>query len=456
MHAFGRSRMVDKSTPDLDAVRDEAVRHLQALLRIDTSNPPGNETAAAAYLAGVLREAGYETTLLEAAPGRGNLIARYAGDGSAAPLLLYAHTDVVPTEPDKWTHPPFAGEIADGQIWGRGALDMKGMVIMELMTMLLLKRNGDALRRDVIFAATADEEIDSDIGAGWLIRQHPDLVRAEYGLSEFGGYSMHIDGRRFYPVMTAEKGVCWMTIRARGRSGHGSVPQPDNAVLELARAIDRAAGRPLPLHVTSTAAEFIRRIAGALDAPQAVRLRALLNPVTHRVAAAHLPGNGLSANLQASLRNTVSPTQLAAGMKANVIPSEAEATLDGRLLPGFDRDSFLAELRPRLGRHIEIEVEQYSPPLEVSADTPLFRAIEAGLHRHDPGGAVVPYMLSGATDAKLFSQLGVRCYGFSPLRLRPDEAFDHLIHAHDERVSIEAFAFGVQVLYETVRDFCRR
>jgi len=441
--------------PDQTAIRDEAVRHLQALLRIDTTNPPGNESAAAAYLAGVLRAEGYEPAVLEAEPGRGNVVARYHGDKSAAPLLLYSHTDVVPVEPDKWTHPPFSGHVAGGSIWGRGALDMKSMVVMELMTMLMLKRNGDALRRDVIFAATADEEIDSDVGANWMVTQHPDLVRAEYGISEFGGYSLHFGGQRFYPVMTAEKGVCWMKIRAHGRPGHGSVPQGDNAVLALARAIDRASSRPLPLHVTPTASEFVRRVAVAIGQPRATALRALLNPVTHRTAAALMLGNGLGASLQASLHNTVSPTQLTAGVRANVIPSVAEATLDGRLLPGFDREAFLSELRPRLGPHIEIEVEHYSPPLEVSADTPLFRAIELRLNRHDPGGIVVPYMLNGATDAKLFSQLGIRCYGFSPLKLGPDEPFNHLIHAHDERVSIEALAFGVQVLYETVLDFCQ-
>jgi len=288
-----------------------------------------------------------------------------------------------------------------------------------------------------------------------LVKHHPDLVRAEYGISEFGGYSMHLHGQCFYPIMTAEKGVCWMTIRAQGRPGHGSVPQDDNAVLEIARAIDRVAGTPLPLHVTPTAAEFIRRVAESLGAAQSIGLLALLNPITHQAAAARLPGNGLGDGLRASLRNTVSPTQIKAGVKTNVIPSQAEAVLDGRLLPGFDRESFLDEIRPRLGSRIEIEVQQYSPPLEVSADTCLFRAMESGLLRYDPEGIVVPYMLNGATDAKLFSQLGTRCYGFSPLRLQPDESFDHLIHAHNERVSVHAFAFGVQVLYETVRNFCQ-
>lgn len=447
-------RIAETTPLNPDALREEAVRHLQALLRIDTTNPPGNESAAAEYLNGVLRAEGYDPIVLEAEPGRGNVITRYRGDGSAKPILLYAHTDVVPAEPDKWTHPPFAGQAADGFIWGRGALDMKSMVVMELMTMLQLKRQGDALHRDVIFAATADEEIDSDVGAGRLVTHHPDLVRAEYGISEFGGYTLHLGGRRFYPIMTAEKGTCWMTIRTRGRPGHGSSPQDDNAVLALARAISRAAGRPLPTHLTPTATEFIRRVASAIDGIQGRAMRLLLNPIARPFTAAHLPDSGLGAGLRPMLHNTVTPTQLKAGMKTNVIPSEAQAALDGRMLPGFDLDSFLAEVRPRLGQQVEIEIEQYFPPLEISADTPLFRAIESNLQRHDPDGIVVPYMLSGATDAKLFSKLGTQCYGFSPMKLQPGEPFDRLIHSHDERISFDALAFGVTVLYETVRNFC--
>ncbi len=235
------------------AITAEAVRYLQDLIRIDTTNPPGNELAAAEHLAGVLRAEGYEPIVLEAAPQRGNLIARLKGDGSLPPLLLYTHTDVVPAEPAHWTHPPFAGEVADGFVWGRGALDMKNVAAMQLMTMLLLKRNHVALHRDVIFAATADEEIDSDVGADWLVTQHPDLVRAEYGLSEMGGHTLYLEGKKFYPIMCAEKGTCWVKIRAHGKPGHGSVPHADHAVLHLVRAIDRVTAHPLPLHMTATA-----------------------------------------------------------------------------------------------------------------------------------------------------------------------------------------------------------
>ena len=437
-----------------DAIADEAVRHLQALLRIDTTNPPGNESAAAEYLAGVLRAEGLAPIVLEPEPGRGNCIARLRGNGSHPPLLLYGHTDVVPAEADHWTHPPFSGEVAEGCIWGRGALDMKSIVVMQLMTLLLLKRFAPTLQRDVILAATADEEIDSDVGAGWLIKQHPDLVQAEYGLSELGGYTLYLQGRRFYPIQTADKGTCWLRIRAVGRTGHGSVPHADNAALQLSHAIVRVASPSLPLHITPTAAGFVQGIARSIGGPTGLTLRAVLNPLLHEVAVRSLPRSSFADTLRAILHNTVSPNQLRAGHKVNVIPSEAEARLDGRVLPGFSVDSFLSEVRSRLGPGIEIDVEQTSPPLEVPVDTPLFKMIERQLNQSDPDAIVLPYMMTGATDAKLFAQLGTRCYGFAPMKIDPGMAFDGLIHGHDERIAISTLAFGVRVLYETVRDFC--
>jgi acetylornithine deacetylase/succinyl-diaminopimelate desuccinylase-like protein len=435
------------------AIADEAIGHLRALLRIDTTNPPGNELAAAEYLAGVLRAEGFEPIIFEPETGRGNCVARWCGDGSAPPLLLYGHTDVVPAEAASWTHPPFSGDIADGYVWGRGALDMKSMVVMELMTLLLLKRSGQPLHRDVIFAATADEEIDSDVGAAWLVKQQPDLVRAEYGLSEFGGQTLHLHGKRFYTIQTAEKGTCWLRIRARGQPGHGSVPHADQAVLHLLRAIDRVASRPLPLHVTPTAAAFISGLAKAIGGVPGRTLTATLDPRLHSMALKRLPFPAIANTFNAILHNTVLPSQLAAGYKANVIPSEAEAVLDGRFLPGFDVETFLAEVRPRLGPEIEITIEHSSPPLEVPADTPLYKTIEQQLIRSDPKATVLPYMLTGATDAKLFAQLGTRCYGFTPMRIEPEMVFDGLIHGHDERIALSAFTFGVRTLYDTVREF---
>ena len=437
-----------------DIIQAEAIQHLQQLIRIDTTNPPGNELAAAEYLAGVLRAEGYDPIVSEAAPQRGNCITRLCGDGSLPPLLLYTHLDVVPAEPEHWTHPPFSGDVVDGYVWGRGALDMKSIAAMQLMTMLLLKRSGATLHRDVIFAATADEEIDSDVGAEWLVKQHPDLVRAEYGLSEMGGHTLHLEGKRFYPVQTAEKGTCWFKVRATGRPGHGSVPHADNAVVHLARAIDRVASRPLPLHLTPTAAHYVQSLAHAIGGTSGLLLSAALNPLLHDAALKAIPDRNFADALHAILHNTVSPNQLRAGYKVNVIPSEAEAVLDGRMLPGFDAESFLAEVRSRLGDDLEISIVHTSPPLESPIDTPLFRLIEQQIARSDPGAIAVPYMLTGATDAKLFAQLGTHCYGFAPMLIEPDDAFEGLVHGHDERITLKALAFGVKALFETVQEFC--
>jgi acetylornithine deacetylase/succinyl-diaminopimelate desuccinylase-like protein len=439
-------------------VRDEAVRHLQNLVRINTTNPPGNEAAAAQYLDSVLRAEGYAPLILESAPGRGNLIARFRGDGSLPPLLLFGHTDVVPAEPEHWTHPPFGGDLADGFIWGRGTLDMKGMVTMELMTMLLLARQRASLKRDVILAATADEEFEGKYGLGWLVREYPDLIRAEWGLSEFGGYSMTVGNHHIYPCQTAEKGVCWLKLTARGKPGHGAMPHDDNAAAKLTRAVDRVARTRLPLHATPAAARYVRGIARALGGWQGITLLGLLNPITHDWVLSGLAARNqeLARPFAALFHNTATLTQLAAGNAPNVIPSTAEAVLDGRLLPGFDKQSFLAELRPLLGTEIEIEVMEYGGPLEMPVDTFLFEAMTAGLRRHDPDAVVLPYLLSGATDAKFAAKLGIKSYGFSPLKLEPGEPFGELVHGHDERVSVKALGFGVQVLYEVVRDFCSR
>lgn len=437
-------------------MRDEAVRHLQNLIRINTTNPPGNETAAVQYLDGVLRAEGYDPLVLESAPWRGNLVARFKGDGSLPPLLLFGHTDVVPAEPEHWTHPPFGGDLAEGYVWGRGALDMKSMVIMELMTMLLLARAREPLKRDVILAATADEESQGRYGLGWLVSEYPDLVRAEWGLSEFGGYSITVDGRRFYPCQVAEKGVCWVKLHARGKPGHASQPHPQNAVIQLASAVERVTRRRLPLHLTPAAAGYVNGMAQVLGGSRAWLMRALLNPWLHDWALNRLMGSDDSQahTLASMFHDTVTPTILSAGSAPNVIPSSAEAVLDGRLLPGMDRDSFLAEIQALLGDRIEVEVLQYGGPLETPANTHLFDIMRQGIRRHDPEAVVLPYMLSGATDAKFAARLGIKTYGFSPLQLAAGEPFQELVHGHDERVSVRALGFGVQVLYEVVRDFC--
>lgn len=459
--SYTSERMSIPPPPNWQSLADDTVRYLRDLIRLDTSNPPGNEMLAAEYLARVLCDADIEPIVIETAPKRGNVIARIKGDGSAAPLLLYSHTDVVPVEREHWTVDPFGGEVKDGFVYGRGALDMKGITAMQLAVFLALARaqqEGLTLRRDVIFAATADEETDTNQGIGILVERHPDLLRAEYALSEFGGYSLHIGNRCFYPIQTAEKGNVWMRMVTRGRPGHASVPQADNAVVHLSRAVDKLARTRLPARITPTSRAFIAGLAEGVGGGQGIALRAWLDMDALREVPLHrLVGDpGLAAELYAVTHDTVVPTVLRAGYKTNVVPSSAEATLDCRTLPGSTPEGLIETLRQSLGNEppVEFQVDSSGEAIEFPFDTPLFRLIERTLKQHDPHGVPLPYMMTGATDAKHVAKLGAICYGFSPMQFAPGESFFEMVHGHDERVAISALAWGVRVLYEVVRDCC--
>jgi acetylornithine deacetylase/succinyl-diaminopimelate desuccinylase-like protein len=431
-------------------VAEEAIQHLQSLLRIDTTNPPGNETAAAEYLAGVLRREGYEPHVIESAPGRGNVVARYPGTGEAAPLLVYGHVDVVTAEPVHWSRSPFSGDVADGCVWGRGALDMKSMVAQELMLMLSLKREGARLRRDVIFAATADEEVGGDAGMGFLVDHHPDLIRAEYGLSEGGGTTMYVAGREFYDVRTAEKGTCRFTLRAVGPPGHASIPRPDTAIERLSRAVLSLSTSRLPFRPTPTAARFFEGVCAALGLPAEARHLTEYN--LDRVLG-HLPLD-LRQFMVAITRDTAVATVLSAGEKFNVIPSEAEARIDGRYLPGQTAEGFLHEVRHVLGDGYELEPFDVTAPLEDPPGDPLYLTVADVMSRHAPQAGILPTMLSGATDAKHVARLGTRCLGFGPLRVPPGFPSDSLVHGHNERIPIDGYLWGVRVLQDIVTQFC--
>jgi acetylornithine deacetylase/succinyl-diaminopimelate desuccinylase-like protein len=433
------------------AAADEAVQHLRNLLRIDTTNPPGNETAAAEYLAAVLRQEGYQPQVLESSPGRGNVVARYRGSGEREPLLIYGHIDVVTAEPARWSRGPFSGDVADGCIWGRGALDMKSMVAQELMVMLLLQRGRVPLKRDVIFAATADEEVGGDAGIGFLVDRHPDLVRAEYGLSEGGGTTMYVAGREFYDVRTAEKGTCRFVLRASGQPGHGSIPRPDTSVERLARGVLALSTTGLPFRPTPTAAAFFRGVSEALGLPP--EERRLTESSLNRVLGL-LPVD-LRHFLNAITHDTAVPTGLSAGLKINVIPSVAEAWIDGRFLPGQTDEGFVQEVRHILGEGYELTPFDITRPLEDPPGGPLFDAIAEVMRRAAPNASVIPTMLSGATDAKHVARLGTRCLGFGPLRVPPGFPSDTLVHGHDERIPIEGYLWGTRVLYDIVTEFCR-
>jgi acetylornithine deacetylase/succinyl-diaminopimelate desuccinylase-like protein len=440
-------------TPTTD-LGDDAVRHLQALLRIDTTNPPGNETPAAEYLAGVLSAAGLQPTLVGETPDRKNVIARLQGTGQKPPLLLVAHLDVVPAEPESWRHPPFSGEIHDGYLWGRGAIDMKHMAVMSALVVARLKAEGVTPVRDVIFAGVADEEAGCDHGSRWLVDHHPDLVRAEFALGEAGGFSVRMNGRVFYPIQVAEKGAVWMKLRATGRPGHGSMPRENNAVARIGLAVSKLAATRLPQHRTAVVDRYLRAVAKTQPFPRSTLLKRMHNRSVANFLLKQAPDRGVAAAMAAMLSNTAVPTVLRAGGKTNVIPGYAEAWVDGRSLPGQSAADLIREIKDVIGHDIEIDVERDMPPVEIDPRSPLWDTMVAALKKHDPAGIPVPWLAPGFTDAKSWSRLGTRCYGFMPVQF-PDDGtrFADLFHGHDERIPVAGLRWGVQVLYDVVRAF---
>jgi acetylornithine deacetylase/succinyl-diaminopimelate desuccinylase-like protein len=434
----------------------EAVEHLKRLIRIDTTNPPGNERAAADYLAGVLESEGIAYEIVESLPGRASLVARVRGNGKKAPLLLNGHLDVVPADRERWRHDPFEAVEHDGCIWGRGAVDMKNMVAMSLVVLKLLKRQGTPLDRDVIFAAVADEEAGSRWGSRFLVRERPELVRAEYVLNEIGGYTLYFGDAVFYPVQVAEKGICWFELSAEGTAGHGSMPRADNAVVRVARAVEALGRVRLPQHNTAVVEAFLRRLAESAPFPQRQAIRLLLEP---RVSGGVLDvlsrtDAEQAGAMAAMLRNTASPTGLSAGKKINVIPSTAKAQIDGRIIPGESVQSFLAEVRKVVGPDVTVNVLESWEGSVFDSKTPLFDAICRTLERHHPGAIPVPFMIPGFTDSSAYRELGATCYGFSPVKMPAGMSYPRLYHGDDERIPVAGFAWGLRVLYDLVTQFC--
>lgn len=434
----------------------DAQEMCQALLRIDTTNPPGNERPAAAYLTGKLREVGYDVTVLESAPTRANLVTRYRGTGKAAPLLLSAHLDVVEADATRWKHPPFSGVVADGCLWGRGAIDMKNMAAMSVAIMRKLAVDKPTLARDVIFAGVADEEAGCDMGSRFLVEQHPELVRAEYALGESGGFSLHLAGTTFYPVQVAEKGLCWVRARFTGEPGHGSMPRRDSAVLRMAEAIGTLGRTTLPVHATRYVQDFLAAVAARQPRVAQPLLRLLTRPELLSRVLTVWPDLGPARSLSALLSNTASPTVVRAGNKTNVIPGVAEVEIDGRTLPGQSEADFLRELRTVLGPDVELEVIRSAPATVTEpVASPLYDVIARQVIAREPDSVVVPYMIPGFTDAKYFTQLGARWYGFSPVKIEPGSGikFADMFHGHDERIPVAGLHWGTEVLDAVVREF---
>jgi acetylornithine deacetylase/succinyl-diaminopimelate desuccinylase-like protein len=410
-----------------DAFQRETLDNLRALLRLDTTNPPGNERIAADFLAAALGRGGIASSVLEAAPGRANLIARIDGERRDSALMLSSHTDVVPVEAERWSRDPFAAEIADGCVWGRGAIDMKPKCAMDLGIMLALKRANAKPARDLIMAAVADEEAGSELGARFLVERHPEAVRAGYVLNETGGFTLHMGERRLYPIQVAEKGFVTVKMTLRATPGHGSMPRADTAIAWMAELLTRLTRTPMRRRLTPLMRETLADLGVTPD-----KAPPLFRPM---------------------MANTVTPTIVRAGYKDNVIPGEASVILDGRTLPGEDERSFMRELRDIVGPEPVLEVIKSAPPAEASADTSLFRLIKARTEAADPGARAIPWMLPGATDSKFYAQLGATCYGFAPVKLDSRMPFGSLYHGNDERMPIEGFLWGLRLYADVVMTF---
>jgi acetylornithine deacetylase/succinyl-diaminopimelate desuccinylase-like protein len=428
-----------------DAVRDEAAGYLRDLLRIDTTNPPGNERAAADYLAGILAREGFEPRIVEPQPGRASVVARLSGSGERGPILLQGHTDVVPADPSEWTHHPFSGDIADGCIWGRGALDMKGTVVMQLMALLLAKRTGLRPRGDVIFAAMADEETGGFVGAGWLVDNEPDLVRAEVALGEVGGFTLYIGDQRFYPIQVAEKVGHGLDVTVRGASGHGSQPIRDGAMAKAGEILSKLTGQRLPLHVTPVAEAFIKALAKAQP-----ELLGLLDP--NRVGQVLAEMGTDARQFEAVLHNTAVPTVIGGGSKTNVIPGAVQITVDGRLLPGQTSEDFMREVRALIGDDAEIEARHLPSNTEAPVDE-FFAQFQPIIEELDPGATVVPYLVSGVTDARHFARLGTPTYGFGPVKLSREMPFWTLFHGADERIPVDGLLSGARAIFRVLERY---
>jgi len=440
-------------------IEGEAAEFLSNLISINTTNPPGNETAAAKFVAETLKHEGFECDLFESAPGRGSVVTRLRGSGGKPSLLLLSHLDVVAANPKEWSVDPFGGLVRDGFVWGRGALDMKGMTAVEVMALKLLKRNGVKLEGDVVLAATADEEKGGEAGAGWLVRNHPDIVRADYVLNEGGGIAMNMDGKSVFTINTAEKGILWLRITAAGTPGHGSVPgAADNAIMRMNRVVEKLGTYRPAIRLVPTARQCISEMAKfepLKDLSSLLQDTAKSDKILDIFARRD---RYLAEELRSSVRMTVAPTMISGGVKENIIPSECDAVFDCRVLPGQTTAEALRDIKDLLKREgidrLSFEVIQANEPSESPLKTPLYHTIVKVLQDLEPGASAIPVLLTGGTDSRFFRKLGSVCYGFHPVL--PETSYSKMletVHGIDERISTRNLAFGTSVLYKVIERF---
>jgi acetylornithine deacetylase/succinyl-diaminopimelate desuccinylase-like protein len=428
------------------SVAEEAARFAADLIRIDTTNRgggDGRERPAAEYVAVRLAEAGVEPVLLESAPGRANVVARIDGtQPGAAALLVHGHLDVVPADPASWSVHPFSGEIRDGVLWGRGAVDMKNADAVLLAVVSQWARSGIRPRRDIVLAFTADEEDTAEFGARWLVERHPELFEGcTEAVGESGAFTYHAGPRqRLYPIASAERGTAWLKLTARGQAGHGAKPNPENAVTRLSAAMARIGAHRWPVRLIPTVRAAVTAIAeaagrtepaGGFGALEPEELLAYLGPAAALVAG--------------TIRNSANPTMLQAGYKVNVIPDEAVGYVDGRVLPGCEEE-YSATLDELTGPDVSWEYAHQEVSLEAPLGTPVLASMTQALLAADPGSTIVPYCMSGGTDAKQFARLGMSCYGFTPMVLPPGYDYYAMFHGTDERIPLSALESGVLVM----------
>ena len=445
----------------LNGVKQEATQLLRELIRIDTTNPPGNETQAATYLARYLADEGFKTEIIESAPGRGSIITRLKGTGEKPSLLLLSHLDVVAANPNEWTVDPFAAVVKDGYVYGRGAYDMKSMTAIEVMVIKLLKKNNVKLKGDIVLAATADEEKGGEEGAGYLLQHHREKVWCPYVINEGGGLAIPSKKGYVFPVQTAEKGILWLKIKAKGTPGHGSTPNmADNAVLRMNKVIDKLENyKPQTIYVP-TLKQFLAEMAKQDPELQETFSRLLSNPERSEQILDELAkkDRALAEEIRPRTKMTIAPTMIHGGVKENIIPSDCEAVFDCRILPGqsvTEAVDLIKGLLKDVGLDkLSFEFIQAHGGSESVSDTPLYSTITSVLKEFELGCRVTPTLTTGGTDSRFFRENGSVCYGFQPMI--PDEPNDELekrMHGIDERITIENLVYGTGILYETVKRF---
>lgn len=437
---------------------EAAIRHLQALVRCDTQSPPGNEIIAAQYIRTALAEAGIESEFMEAAPGRVSVVARLEAENPIhRPILLMGHIDVVTVEPEKWDRDPFSGEIVDGFVYGRGAVDMKGQVAAELAAFIAVKEQGIPLTRDLVFVAFADEEAGGEFGADFVWKHHRDLIDAEFAINEGGGSPLQIGGKTFYTCQVGEKGGTRLKMTVRGNPGHASVPVRGTAMEKLGEALGRLHAWEPPTTLTTPVRLMLQGIADALGGDIAEKIGTMLageTPAWDELAALPLQESDKDS-LRAVTRNTVVPTIIHGGHRINVIPSEVVVEIDGRILPGEDPEAFRQQVQDAVGDIAEITFlhETQESGIEADPESAFFEAIKATMAEHAPDAAVVPALITGGTDASLVP--GIKVYGFFPIP--PSERvalYDTLVHGHNERFHVDDLEYGTRFLYDLVVRTC--